>query len=252
MRRFKRAISLGFFVLLFLNTSLFSSETPPAQQTNRDRFILWAGGLTLGALLVDRSVHEEITLRDNNIFNKVLGDGRYGRPGTIVEMMGEPYSTLGVSAAFYGVGTWIEDTHAKRVGRAGVTATLVTGVATLALKSLIGRNRPYSGNDPDEYRPFNTSTAGTSFPSGHASISFAMASVIADEYDDWRVDTLSYGTASAVALSRIYQDRHWLSDVVGGTALGIGIGKWARRRDLKKRSSHVFFDGRKIYLSQKF
>ena len=62
--------------------------------------MLWTGGLTLAALLVDRSIHDEFTVRDNNLINKILGDGRYGRPGTIVVMLGEPYTTLGI----WGVG----------------------------------------------------------------------------------------------------------------------------------------------------
>jgi membrane-associated phospholipid phosphatase len=239
-------------LLLAFGAASLKAESPPPPHAVLRSTLLWGGCLTLTALLFDKNLHDEFTLRDNNFINKVLGNGRYGRPGTVVEKLGEPYTTLGISGIFYGVGKWRGDTRAQRVGRAGIVATAVTGVTTLAIKWTIGRNRPYSGNDPDEYRPFNTTTAATSFPSGHSAISFTMASVIADEYDDWRVDTLSYGTAAAISLSRIYQDRHWLSDVVAGSALGIGIGKWARRRAVQKDDTLILTDGHRVYWTRRF
>lgn len=245
-----RVFLLALLLAMATTPGKAESSTPPHAVWRPT--LLWGGGLTLTALFFDKNLHSEFTLRDNNFINKILGNGRYGRPGTIVEKLGEPYSTVGISGIFYSVGLWKNNPRAQRVGRAGMVATAVTGVTTLAIKYTVGRNRPYSGNDPDEYRPFNTTTAATSFPSGHSAISFTMAAVIADEYDDWRVDTLAYGTAAAVSISRIYQDRHWLSDVTAGSALGIGIGKWARRRDAQKKGALFFTDGRRVYWTTRF
>lgn len=245
---------VGLSVLMTLSTTPLRGEPlPPSKPLYRSP-VLWATGLTLASLFADKSIHGEFTTSDNNIINKVLGNGRYGRPGTIVEMMGEPTLLLPLSGVFYGAGAWLDDERARRVGKAGAVAILATGGVTLAVKVAVGRNRPYNGNDSDSYRPFhNTKTSGTSFPSGHASVSFAFASVVADEYDDWRVDGLSYGAATAVSISRIYQDRHWLSDIVGGAAIGIGIGKWARRREATRgENTAVLTDGRKVYFAWKF
>lgn len=195
----------------------------------------WGGGLTGAALLADRSFHNELNKSDKNTLNKWLGDGRYGRPGTFMEMLGEPYSTLALSGVFYGAGRWTGDLRARRVGRVGARATVLAGVSVVGVKWLVGRNRPYTGNDVDEYRPFRgTRTSRTSFPSGHSAVAFAMAGAVADEYRDWRVSALSYGTAAAVGLARVYQDRHWLSDVVGGATLGIAAGRLARRWDARR------------------
>jgi membrane-associated phospholipid phosphatase len=52
-----------------------------------------------------------------------------------------------------------------------------------------------------------------------------MSSVIATEYNSPYISVLSYGTAAAVGVSRLYKDVHWTSDVVAGAVLGIAIGK---------------------------
>ena len=58
-----------------------------------------------------------------------------------------------------------------------------------------------------------------SFPSGHASITFATATVL-ELHLGWRYSVLGYTVASYVAGSRLHDNRHWLSDVVFGAAVG--------------------------------
>jgi PAP2 superfamily len=63
-----------------------------------------------------------------------------------------------------------------------------------------------------------------SFPSGHASITFATATVI-ERHLGWRKSILAYAIASYVAASRLHDDKHWLSDVVFGAAVGTVAGR---------------------------
>jgi hypothetical protein len=63
-----------------------------------------------------------------------------------------------------------------------------------------------------------------SFPSGHASITFATATVI-ERHLGWRKSILAYVIASYVAASRLHDDKHWLSDVVFGAAVGTIAGR---------------------------
>ena len=63
-----------------------------------------------------------------------------------------------------------------------------------------------------------------SFPSGHATITFATATVI-ERHLGWRKALLAYGIASYVALSRLHDDKHWLSDVIFGAAVGTIAGR---------------------------
>jgi len=68
---------------------------------------------------------------------------------------------------------------------------------------------------------------GNSFPSGHSTQAWAVATVIANEYHDRRaVQIAAYGVATAVSVARFTGQKHYLSDVVVGSAMGYAIGKY--------------------------
>jgi len=81
---------------------------------------------------------------------------------------------------------------------------------TGVLKAVAGRERPDGSDD-------------ASFPSGHTSNAFALASVASAHYGK-SVGIPAYGLASLVGLSRLRSNAHWLSDVVAGAALGHLVG----------------------------
>ena len=60
-----------------------------------------------------------------------------------------------------------------------------------------------------------------SFPSGHATSVFAVAAVFATYYP--RLRWPLYGLAAAIALGRVYLERHYLSDIIAGAALGLTV-----------------------------
>ena len=71
-------------------------------------------------------------------------------------------------------------------------------------------------------------TSGYAFPSGHASTTFATASVL-EAHFGWKVGVPAYALATYVAASRLHENRHYLSDVVFGGALGMAAGRSATR-----------------------
>jgi membrane-associated phospholipid phosphatase len=120
------------------------------------------------------------------------------------------------------------------------TQAYITGAAMESvLKFLSGRQRPYyydprsveaepKFNGPlSSYRKdFNGKRTNTSFPSGHTTVAFAAATVFAMEYRDRPlVPLISYSAATLIGLSRITENKHWITDVFAGAALGFFTGK---------------------------
>ncbi len=101
-----------------------------------------------------------------------------------------------------------------------VQVALADGVANLVawlLKLSIDRSRPstvYAEPKPLVHAPHDGS-----FPSGHASTSFACATVLA--FAAPRYAPAFYVLAAAIAWSRVYNGVHYPLDVLGGAALGV-------------------------------
>ena len=97
------------------------------------------------------------------------------------------------------------------IGFAGVTAE--------ALKLVVGRSRPFQvlNGDPDEMRLFS---GKNSFPSGHTTVAFAAAAALDRETDSRWVPWIAYPVAGLVGWSRIHDEKHWMSDVAAGAAVG--------------------------------
>ncbi len=138
------------------------------------------------------------------------------------ERFGAEYS-FGVLGAFYLDGWVAENDRAKLVAEDGLTASIVSGGITYALKEALGRNRPDANRGRFHFSPFSGNAA---FPSGHATQAFAVASVVAAHYDDdlW-VDITAYGVASLVGMARIDHNAHFASDVLAGALIGTAIGR---------------------------
>jgi undecaprenyl-diphosphatase len=89
------------------------------------------------------------------------------------------------------------------------------------LKRAVGRARPEAPGDLVGLRLPTTA----SFPSGHSLAAWCAADLLAEE-DRWA--PAYYGLAAAVSVSRIHVRHHHATDVVGGAALGLAIGRSAR------------------------
>ncbi len=110
-----------------------------------------------------------------------------------------------------------------------LVATVSAGLVTGAIKTLVGRERPYVGGSPSRFEPFTFTFKNESFPSGHTAMAFALATTFAAETPDRVSDVFFFVGATMTGLSRIYHDRHWLTDVVAGAGVGYLAGRWATR-----------------------
>jgi membrane-associated phospholipid phosphatase len=113
--------------------------------------------------------------------------------------------------------------HAREAGILSAEAFANSVPIYGILQLTTGRERPdeASGNG----RFWQNNALNSSFPSGHAVFTWAMASVIAHEYPRPWVKWLVYGTATAVSVTRFSGREHFPSDIVVGSVIGYLVGR---------------------------
>ena len=164
-------------------------------------FIAAAGGAAALAVhpldgRVNRHVRGNATA--NNFF----------RPGSEI---GSFPTVFGVSAGVYAIGRLTDRPKMSHLGMDLLRAIAMSSLVTHGIKYTTRRERPdLSGK--------------TSFPSGHAADTFAVATAL-ERHLGWRYAIPGYLFASYVAASRLPANRHWLSDVVFGAAVGTIAGR---------------------------
>jgi len=117
-------------------------------------------------------------------------------------------------------------------------AFLLSGVLTQIMKFSIGRSRPYREVGPYNFAGPSVSSSMHSFPSGHCQAIFSIATVFADKYN---IGIFTYTLATLVAISRIYNNKHWASDVLMGSFLGYMSGKFVEKKSIPKNRIFNFW-----------
>lgn len=147
--------------------------------------------------------------------------GRINTAGNISNM-GEFWATGGESAGIYFLGLYRKSPKLAETGRLAAESILDSGTVTLAAKLVTNRERPRDGNGQGDFwtNPPTGYTWDSSFPSGHATASMALARVVAGEYPHWYVMLPAYGFAETVSICRVLALAHFPSDVIVGQAFG--------------------------------
>jgi hypothetical protein len=114
---------------------------------------------------------------------------------------------LGGSVAVYGVGRISRHPHLAVVGADLVRGQIVSQLWTQALKYTVQRERPDQSNN-------------VSFPSGHAAGGFAAAAILTRHYG-WKAAIPAFIGAAYIAAARVHDNKHYLSDVTFGAAMGL-------------------------------
>ena len=115
-----------------------------------------------------------------------------------------------------------------------VGSLLINTAITQAMKYTINRNRPYQ-DYPTIIYPNNIEN-DASFPSGHTSTAFALATSMSLQYKKWYIVVPAYAWATSVGYSRLYLGEHYPTDVLAGAAIGIGsayLSEWLTRKLIK-------------------
>ena len=212
-------------LVLGSGTPLFAQTAPDATKTGsllgdvgRDYLRFFTTGETYVVLGVGLAASASVRPLDDPITRSAFNSELWFNEDSAVDKAFEAGDALGgalvqVGGAFatYGVGHLIRKPGLAALGRDLVRVQLLTQGVTQALKYSVGRTRP----DGSSQR---------SFPSGHASGTFASATVLARHYG-WKAGLPAFGIASYVAASRLSENKHYLSDVVFGAAIGLTAGR---------------------------
>src|SRR5436309_7385616 len=165
--------------------------------------LMWVGigsGLALAAHPLDDNVNRKLV--GNHTAENVF------KPGEILGGLG---TLLGSATAVYAVGRLADAPRVSHVGMDLIRALAISEGLTQALKYTTRRERPdHSGRN--------------SFPSVHAADTFAFATAL-ERHLGWRYFVPAYTFASYVAISRLPENRHCLSDTVFGASVGIIAGR---------------------------
>jgi membrane-associated phospholipid phosphatase len=187
-----------------------------------------AGASVAGLMFVDKPIQDFLRSHRNGTTDSLSEH---------IAPLGAEYSAA-ILAGFYCGGALFDDPKARAVAQDGLAASLIaSGMIAPALKVAVGRARPADDQGPRECDPFLVHNS--SFPSGHSTQAFAVASVIAAHYDALWIKITAYGGASAVAFARVEGNHHFTSDVVAGALIGTFVGNTVVHYNQRKRAEHA-------------
>ncbi len=174
-----------------------------------------------------------------------------GEPGPVQdrlavagELMGNTYYVASALALSYGGACLFKNDRLSEAIWVTTKSVVISAVITHTMKSVFNRQRPFEGGEDANAqkwfygRPFQD--GNKSFPSGHTTTAFAIASGLSNYYyDKWWIGAVAYPLAGLTAWSRMYDDKHWLSDVLAGAAIGTFTGKVVNSHQNKIKVSVV-------------
>ncbi|SFD52427.1 PAP2 superfamily protein [Chitinophaga sp. CF118] len=208
------------------------SVARPAHWQGRD-FAKLGGVLGVAGLLMisDYSVKQVFVHNQQQFWTSVTNE---------IEPFGNAYSPFLVGG-MYLAGVVTHDRKLEHGSLMTAKSLVISTLIYVTAKSVIRRGRPAYYDTPFSYDPpFTTGKEHTSFPSGHMLTVTSVATSLAEIYgkDHPWVPWVTYSIAGLTGVTRMYQNRHWSSDVWIGASLGYfvtkGIYRHHRQQEQKK------------------
>jgi len=142
----------------------------------------------------------------------------------LFEPFGSGIYPLSAIVLIYAQGVIWKNQKSKKVAMEATKSFLIANSFTQIAKYAASRQRPYIL--PSDAHKWGMGKGNVSFFSGHTTTAFSIATVFAEEYKEtvW-VPIIAYSLATGTGLSRMYDNKHWASDVLTGALCGYIIGK---------------------------
>jgi hypothetical protein len=159
------------------------------------------GALALAVHPADQTFNTTLRSHDDSV-NALFAPGKY---------VGDSPEQVAFSLGTYAYGRLFDQPKVSHLGMDLLQAQILSEMMVEPLKASVRRLRPDGSNHQ-------------SFPSGHAAVTFALATVI-ERHLGWKRSALAYALASYVSASRLHDNVHYASDVVFGAAVGSIAGR---------------------------
>lgn len=248
----KNALAILLSFVLVFGISTYSADVVRAQyadETRVERMTRWSIGDARDWIATSdlrRLTHTTIALAalaplsllDERIANHTeRADGRYGKFLERTNELGGPKAIL-VPTSLFAVSFLSESPKFQDAAFTSLQATGYAYVLTVITKRvLLGRARPEDGKGPHEFRFF--SNENSSFPSGHSTTAWAIVTPWMMYYPNPVMYSLVL-VSSGTAMSRMKRQKHWMTDVVAGSALGFITGYWLSKKHMGETGNLSF------------
>ncbi|MGA2624869.1 MAG: phosphatase PAP2 family protein [Bacteroidota bacterium] len=160
----------------------------------------------------------DLALKDRSYLNSV--------PIEAGRIWGELYTPVVLFAGFAAHSLITNDNSTREIAYEIGQASLYTGGIIYVLKTVVGRARPDMNEGSSSYHPFSFSDEDHSFPGGHAAAAFTVSTVLSRNAGPTWLKILAYVPAAITPISRVYEDKHWISSCFLGGAIGYFVAKW--------------------------
>ena len=233
MSRRKSTLYASLLALLLataLEPVAAQSDTTPKFELFTSRDAALGAAVIAGALLA-RRIDERLSLRIQD--SSTQANRKLHLISGIVRTTAAPGALI-IGTSMYAVGRLTREEHLAALGLHGTEALIVGEAIGGVIKGVIGRQRPYvkpqNSHSFGFLRGFGGGDPFRSFPSGHTLAAFAAAAAVTSETSGWWPDTrwvigpVLFTGATLTGASRMYDNRHWASDVVVGAGIGTFVG----------------------------
>lgn len=204
--------------------------TSPARWKKKD--FLKLGGFVASAFLVsllDEPVNDWAVRTNNPKRRESLEN--------FADIVGKPGPAILSFTLVYGTGLIIDNQDIRDAGVVIFGSLAATALMQTISKTATGRARPITGLGNHYFEPFKGTPAFHSFPSGHTMSALTITTVFAGQINIKPIRYLLYGVGIATGFARVYNEAHWLSDVLVSGGLTYLAVKTVERRYAAKKAS---------------
>jgi hypothetical protein len=226
----------GFFHGVAYTAGCFVSDTwavfsSPLHMDRKDA--LW----TIGVLGIGAAIYsnDEAIVAASRRNREAPGYKQFLQVGNAIE----PVGFIGRMNPYY-AGSWLVGRvfhigPVERIAPEIIESDLIAGSVRDVAKQLVGRRHPFENLGPHAF----AFGKGGSFPSGHTSAAFELATILSHHVNRTPFTVVAYGLATSVAFQRFHTGAHWPSDCFIPAVTGTLIARTIVRRNEERRESHM-------------